>query len=141
MELGLFELVYRPEEQLKTLAGGPGTSEMIVSLETLTEARRRALDLPARLHKFHGDHYHEEPNVIEKEVIVLHMGTIIVIPTVDNMLRTPLETYRQRGWPGLSLQSENYSSLVRVAMQLGNLPVIPEDSKYFRNEIFPNIRR
>ena len=140
MELGLYNLIYRPQEQLEKLFGGPGNTEMIVPLDVLTEARIRALDLPTRvsnIHGFHGEYQGE----IEKELIVLNREVNTVVPSVDNLLQKPLETYRARGWPGLSLQSDDYSSLVRVAMDLGNLSVPPEETPFFRDEVFPNIYR
>lgn len=132
MDLGLYCVYYRPDEQATTLAGGPGPTEMLVPLDQLTQARLRALDLPTRIHSLHCFSENMK-GVTTKEVAILHQGTVIVVPTVDNLLRNPLELYRGQGWPGLTLQGDDYFALSRVAQALGGLPVPPEQTRHLRH--------
>ncbi len=124
---GLLSVIYRPEEQRKTLAGGPGQTEMLVSLRKLNKARKIALDFPTKVCSYG---YTNEENAVSAEVVILRGNTVIIVPTVS--FGKLLQSYRKYGWPGLKIKSNDYTGLVGVARELGNLPVPREDCKYLR---------
>lgn len=116
---------YRPIERRKELAGGVGRTEILIPQKKIDRVRKKALNLLNRVETIHPQGTNKV-NGIEKEAIMLYRDVAIVVPTVDNYFQVPSDKYLDYGWPGLSLQSENYILLKKVAKFLGNLPVPSE---------------
>ncbi|MBS3079316.1 hypothetical protein J4218_04295 [Candidatus Pacearchaeota archaeon] len=140
-EGGCYTVDFRPDEQRTRLVRGCGHGEALLPLEILTAARAKALLIPTRLSLIPEPfltEYDGKPvsSGIEKSVVALYKGAGIIIPNVDTKERVALDDYRERCWPGLRIQAEEYTQLLVAGVELGIQEFIREQRKLKRDYFY-----